>query len=290
MRNMKEIIFVSLLIGLVLLTACFANSSSEPSFENNLSEVATVVRVTRQGTRPSQSLPLQAESTMTPLPATINLAPSPTQTAVLITYCYQIDCAEGDTDCSYEGCECTELGCGFALQFQFANTLPYTYMVEIINEQEHKLILHCFEPEELKSYSSTLEEFILRSSPDVKRVTQFSPAPQMCGQDEEGIVGMYVKSDGTPDMILVSCQTWTDEYFRKFIRDTDCHRGEDFSTFSLGYSGYPDEYIPEEMTMIVHWDTYSKTIELPLEYETYQPNGSACEPTCSKANYTIELP
>ena len=50
------------------------------------------------------------------------------------------------------------------------------------------------------------------------------------------------------------------------------------------------EVSPDDITVKVSWEGGSKTETFHVSYETYQPNGPQCEPTCRSGKVTMTLP
>jgi hypothetical protein len=210
----------------------------------------------------------------------------PTGTPELEVFCAELGCMKKEMECSYDGCHCTELGCSNSLSFEFVGTIPQSYIVEVTDQQNNEIILHCFEPDQGKNYPYILEEYSL-DSPSSQRITQFSPAPQMCKKNSTGHAGIYVRADGSPDMAVVSCSAWPDQQFHDFVVDSRCSRIDQFEGFRLGY---PDQFLPEEISIVIQWGTFTTTVKSHPEYESYRPNGPECEPECFEAFFTIDLP
>ena len=181
---------------------------------------------------------------------------------------------------------CHELGCDSAVSGYFENHFPQSFLVEIIDQESRKSIIHCLETFDEESYPHSLLIASL-DSPEIEQIIQYSSAPLMCEEESLGMAAIYLRADGLADSVLVSCFAQTERQMQDAISGSPCFIDEENSEFSLTY---PDDAMPEELNLIIHWETFTKTVSWIPEYETFQPNGPQCEPTCSTASISIELP
>lgn len=181
---------------------------------------------------------------------------------------------------------CTELGCSLpTISIYFDEFKPENYIVEVTGDREEKIIFHCFEPDQGRNFPYT-EHIILPKSPELENYEAISPVFNMCESETSWMARIVARSDNSIDQIIAYCNEWADYASDPNYDDVnDCHLSTDGITI-----GWPEEFLPETVSIRVSWDTSTKIFAFQPTYETDKPNGEHCEPECLYTILQLTLP
>lgn len=225
------------------------------------------------------------EPTITsPLPEVIEMETA--NTAPLLTsestnYCVEFGCG-AEQWCSSDGCICTEMDCLSQFHVLFEGVVPSAYLAEATDSSGQKAILHCFEPDTGDNFPYSSKDYALNEF-GLEQVRKFSSAVALCEANSKGRARVTLRANGVPDLVAIHCFALSGQDSHDFLWFSSCSRG----SFTLVY---PTLSLPQDITVTIHTDSYSKTVSFQPEFEPFWPNGSACPPTCYETTVTLQLP